>query len=541
MRSLTWQIKNKEIATLANITSILASNRGLKSKQSLEDFLNPSMEFLLNWEISGTKKAIQRIEKAIKSKEKIIVYSDYDADGINGTAILWEVLSSIGADVMPYIPDRISEGYGFSKAAIKKLSQDGVMLIISVDHGITAVEEVALAQSLGVDVILTDHHVAPKKIPKPHVLVHTTLLCGAGVAWKLSWELGKHFKIEKEQILEKLSLAAIATVADLVPLTGHNRAIVKFGLDYLRKTKRPGLLAILRLGAIDQQSIGVYEIGYVIAPRINAMGRIDHAMDSLRLLCTRSNFQAAKIAQLVSQTNSKRQNLTAAASDEAMMMVEESSAIGIVASSDWHEGVIGLVAGRVVERYWRPAIAIAQGEKFSKGSARSVEGFNIVEALRTCADILVNVGGHPMAAGFTIRTDQIEQFKNRMMELASKKIDVQNIERSIKIECCLSLPEINWEIYEQIKRFEPFGIGNEEPIFLAKNVEVSDVRSVGSANQHLKLTFGSFEAIGFGMGEKRANLRPGFKIDLVYSLSENVWNGKKSLQLKIKDFSRSAA
>ncbi len=536
MRSLTWQIKNKETATIANVTSILASNRGLKTKESLDAFLNPSLESLLNWKMDDIHKAILRIEKAIKSKEKVVIYSDYDADGINGTAILWEVLNSIGAEVMPYIPDRITEGYGFSSKAIEKLFQNGVKLIISVDHGITAVDEVSFAQSLGIDVILTDHHVVPQVMPKPYALVHTTDLCGAGVAWKLAWEIGKHFKIEKEEIFEKLTLAAIATVADLVPLTGYNRAIVKFGLEALRRTKRPGLLAIFHRVAIDRESVGVYEIGHLIAPRINAMGRIDHAMDSLRLLCTRSPLQAAKIAQLVSETNSKRQNLTVKASDEAMLMVEESSAIGIVVSSEWHEGVIGLVAGRVVERYWRPAIAIAQGGEFSKGSARSVEGFNMVEALRTCTDILVNVGGHPMAAGFTIRTDQIEIFKNRMLTLASKKIDVHNLERSIKIDCPLKLSEVSWEIFEQIQRFEPFGVANEEPIFLAKGTEIGEVRTVGSLNQHLKLTVEKIDAIGFGMGERKSDLRPGNKFDLVYTLGQNIWNGKKSLQLKIKDF-----
>lgn len=535
MRVFKWQIRNSQKATAENITKILASNRRLKTEAQIKQFLNPSPNGLFNFRLGETQKAIGRLESALDKNEKIIVYSDYDADGICGTAILWETLYALGADVKPYIPDRIKEGYGFSASAVERMAAGGVKVIISVDHGITAVSQVATASKLGIDVILTDHHLPPKKMPNPFVLLHTTRLCGAGVAWKFAWEVGEHFKIDPEVILEKLSLAAIATVADLVPLLDLNRAIVYFGIEKLQKTERVGLLAVLRRAGIVKEQISSYEIGHVIAPRINAMGRIENAIDSLRLLCTKSRTQAEALSQLVSQTNSRRQDLTVKVVQEARSLVVDKNPIGVIVNNGWHEGVIGLVAGRLVEEFWRPMIVISEGQQFSKGSARSVDGYNIVEAIRQCSDILVNVGGHPMAAGFTIETKHIEIFKNRILEIAAKA-DFGDGQRLLNIDCPLDLSEVTWGVFDAIKKFEPFGVENEEPVFVAKSVTVEDVRAVGALNQHLKLTIEGMDAVGFGLGEERASLRPGDKIDLAYTLSQNTWNGRKSLQLKIKDF-----
>ncbi|MBI2012602.1 single-stranded-DNA-specific exonuclease RecJ [Candidatus Curtissbacteria bacterium] len=517
------------------LTLLLAKNRGLKTKKQVDDFLNPKIGEILSVRLTQTKGAIDRVEEAIGNSQKIIVYSDYDADGICATAIVWETLFDLGADVAPYVPHRIKEGYGLSKETISELAKGGVKLIITVDHGVTANEQIEHAQDLGIDVIVTDHHTLPKIPPKPYALVHTTDLAGAGVAWRFCWDLvGKLNPSWRNELLEKLELAALATVADLVPLTGANRAIVKLGLEKLANTRRPGLKALIRQSGINGQ-IGTWEIGHILAPRINAMGRIEHGMDSLRLLCTKNSSSAEKLAGLLGRTNSKRQDLTARALAQALQMLDPDQTVGIIAHDSLHEGVIGLVASRLVEVHRRPMIVIARGELYSRGSARSIPGFNIVEAIRNSSEFLVDGGGHPMAAGFTIKTQYIEKFGQKINEYAQKRVTDELTSPVINIECELKLEDITPVTLEAIEQFEPWGVANPQPIFSTKNMLVEDIRPVGLDNQHLKLRLSGFSAIGFGMREKMAQLRPGYLIDVVYTLDEDRYSGRGQLQLKIKD------
>ena len=514
--------------------TLLSQNRGLTTKKQLEEFLNPSMDQILACQVTDTQKAVQRIVSAARNKQKIIVYSDYDADGICATAIMWETLYDLGADVLPYVPHRIKEGYGLSKQAITKLGKGGVKLIITVDHGVTAVDQVAHAQSLGIDVIITDHHVLPKELPQALAIVHTTKLCGAGVAWRLAWEIVKRQRpAYKPSLLGKLELAALATIADLVPVVGANRAIVKLGLEKLAQTERPGLKALI--GESQLKRIGTYEVGHILAPRINAMGRIEHALDSLRLLCSKSQKSANELAKVLTATNSRRQGLTTKAITHAMEMVDTTSVIGVIAHQDWHEGVIGLVASRLVETFHRPMIIIAQGEVFSKGSARSIPGFNIVEAIKSSSQFLVDGGGHPMAAGFTIKTEFIETFRKNITRYAQLKLSDDDLSHKIFIECELEVPDINFENLKIIEKFKPFGMGNPQPLFLTHGMLVEDVRRVGPQNEHLKLQVEGLGTIGFGMGNRAAMIRPGNLVDLVFSLEEDNYNGNGNLQLKIKD------
>lgn len=485
--------------------------------------------------LTDLQKAKSRVLAALKKKEKIVVYADYDADGLCATAIMWETLHDQGANVMPYVPHRIKEGYGMSTSAIDQMAKQGVKLIVTVDQGVTAVKQVQHAKKLGIDVVITDHHVLPKKLPRPTALVHTTDLCGAGVAWRFCYDLIKTASPSyKEKLMDKLELAALATIADLVPLVAGNRAIVKLGLEKLAKTKRPGIMALIRQSKISRV-VGTYEIGHILAPRINAMGRIEHGLDSLRLLCTKNQKQADELASLLAKTNTRRQDLTTKAVTSALTMVEEGALIGIVSHKDWHEGVIGLVASRLVETYNRPMIAIAEGVEVSKGSARSIPGFNIVEAIRSSAEFLVDGGGHPMAAGFTIRTEHIEVFRKKISAYAAKTITNDILERSINIECELQPEDITEENLKIIKSFEPYGVGNQHPSFLTRNMLVEDVRAVGAESQHLKLQVDGFSAIGFNIGSNREAIRPNYRVDLVYTIEEDRYNGDGNLQLKIRD------
>lgn len=537
MNDTVWKVKEKNPNKTGSVwlTKTLAKNRGLVTPQKLHDFLNPTLDQILTVKLSQTEKGVKRVIDAIINKEKIIVYSDYDADGISATAILWETLYDLGADVMPYVPHRIKEGYGLSKPAISNLAKDGVTLIITVDHGVTALEQVEHAKSLGVDVVITDHHTLPQKPPKPYALVHSLELCGAGVSWRFAWEIVKKLKKDyHEKLLEKLELAALATIADLVPLSGGSRAIVKIGLEKMAKTKRPGIKALIRASHING-SVGTYEIGHILAPRINAMGRIEHGLDSLRLLCAKSQSQADTLAQLLSKTNTKRQDLTTKAISHALTFIHEDHVVGVIASVDWHEGIIGLVASRLVETYKKPMIVIAKGEVYSKGSARSIPGFNIVEAIRASSEFLVDAGGHPMAAGFTIETRHIEAFSAKINQHSKSLITEELLTPQVEIECQLETADINNHALKQIKLFEPFGVANPHPIFLTKNMLLEDVRTVGAANDHLKLQANGFSAIGFNMGALGANLRPGYLVDLVYNIAEDRYAGNGGLQLKLKD------
>ena len=539
MRINVWRVTAKTpLSKNKNwLLNLLAKNRGLTTKKKLDEFLNPKFEDILKISLSDTKRALERIIKAIKNKEKIIVYSDYDADGICATAIMWETLYDLGADVLPYVPHRIKEGYGLFSPAISQLAKEKVKLIITVDHGVTANTQIEHARKLGVDVIVTDHHLLPKKLPKAYALVHTTDLCGAGVAWRFCWDIVRRIEpTYKEALIEKLELAALATIADLVPLLFANRAIVKIGLDKLRETKRFGIKALIKASNLNSQ-LGTYEIGHILAPRINAMGRIEHGLDSLRLLCAKSQRQADDLAQLLSKTNSKRQDLTAKVIIHARDMVDEDKIIGVVSHDSWHEGIIGLVASRLVESFHKPMIVISKGEVYSKGSARSIPGFDIVEAITSSSELLVDGGGHPMAAGFTIETKHIEEFTRRMTSYATGRITNEQLTPVINVECELDTKDINNETLKTIGLFEPYGIANPQPTFLTRNMLVEDVKCVGSTNQHLKLQVNGISTIGFNMGELRAQIRPGYSVDLVYNLAEDRFNGTEAIQLKIKDLS----
>lgn len=523
-----------------DIVNVLLQNRGIKTKKGIEEFLHPPYPADIPG-LPDVGTAMTRIKEAIKKKESIVVYADYDADGITAGAILWEAIHALGARVMPYIPHRLEEGYGLSLVGIDAVRQRyEPSLIITVDHGITAWEKVEYAKNQGIDVIVTDHHVKPKKLPDC-TIVHTTELSGAGVAWLLAKELirGKPASYG----LPFLELAAIGTIADMVPLVGPNRSIAKYGLAALNDTKRVGLEALIADAGLTKGSLDTYAVSHMLAPRLNAMGRLEHAMDALRLLCTKQKDKAILLAKKLGLTNRDRQKLTEETFTHALKGLTVrwqgeafSEKLIFVSHESYNPGVIGLVAGKLVEEYYRPAIVVSKGETYSKASARSVNGFNIVEAIRSCADLLVDVGGHPMAAGFTVETKNLAKLEERLEDLAERELDEDTLTRTLKIDMELPLDAATPALYREIQRLAPFGFGNPEPVFATRGVAVESARLVGEGGKHLKLRLASgLEAIAFNFGYLYGDLQSHPVVDLAYTIALDSWNGNSRAQLKVKD------
>lgn len=522
--NMKWKIAPR---TSEDLTPQLLINRGIKTAKEKEQFFYPKLlDFEKDLQIPGINKAAKRILEAIKKGELIFVYGDYDVDGICAAAILYQGLTSIGAKVLPYIPHREKEGYGLSNMGLEFARDSGASLVITVDNGIVALEQAKYVKSLGLDLIITDHHVPLEKKPEAFEIVHSIKMCGAAVAWCLIRDL-----VKKQLQEDLLQFVAIATVCDLLPLVGLGRAFVMEGLKVLNKTTNLGLLALMNECSIPFGNIGSFEIGYMIGPRLNAMGRLEHAIDSLRLLCTKDPIKARRLAKLMCDTNAERQKMTTQAVDEAKLLIDTEQKIHVLASKDWSQGIIGLVAGKICDEYYRPAIAISVGEEISKGSARSIDGINIVEVIREHADILIDVGGHPGAAGFSLLSKHIEVFKKR---LAIQKIILPEEEKILEIEAEVKPEEITKKIVSELEKFEPFGMSNRKPVFATFNLEISDLRTVG-AGKHLKGRAGRTDFIAFGMGELLDSLHEGQRADFAYNLELNNYNGQEKLQLKVKD------
>ena len=557
MKKWVYLSKSKKSQlTDEEIIQVLLKNRGIASKKEIEQFLKPADPYTLTAKdvgISTTElnKALVRIKQAIIGKETVVVYADYDADGITAGTIMWETLHKLGLKVFPYIPHRVEEGYGFSIKGIDAVKQTyNPQLIISVDHGITAAEKIAYAHSLGIEVIVTDHHVKPDQLPRCP-LVHTTNLCGAGVAWFLAFSLLKTTDLFTEVYRQELlALVTMGTVADMVPLAGASRSIVKYGIVALNKTKRVGLLALIADAGLEIGTIGTYEISHILAPRLNAMGRLVHGLDALRLLCTNQKGKAEELAHKLGLTNRERQIMTEEtvlhAKDRvaAELITSEKKKLLFVSHDEYNLGVIGLVAGKLVEAYYLPAIVVARGEQISKASARSISGFNIIEAIRSNNELLIDAGGHPMAAGFTVATEQLSLLQQKLEAFAAAKLTPELLARTLKVDLELPLEIVNLDLVAKIQILSPFGVGNPEPLFVTHNLEILETRLVGRDRKHLKLRLrpvgslqklSAVEAIGFNMGDLYEKIPSGTTIDAAYTIENNFWNGQESLQLKLKD------
>lgn len=551
-----WQIAYKATDSSRPLTEErvlveLLKSKGLGTQKMIEEFLHPTVPMALKATEVGIdpadlREAMKRITKAIRDKESIVVYADYDADGITAGAVMWETLWKLGARVMPYIPHRVDEGYGLSTKGIDAVRlQYDPTLVITVDHGITAHEKVAYAKKLGIDVIVTDHHVKPKKLPDC-TIVHTTQLAGSGVSWFVAKEIAVQSKEQsvKSDIEDLLALAAMGTIADLVPLIGPNRSIAKYGLEAMRKTHRVGLTALMTDAGITKGVIETYMVSHMLAPRLNAMGRLEHALDALRLLCTNDQGKATLLAQKLGLTNKERQQLTEDTVVHAhTILPDKSKKLIFIAHESYNQGIIGLVAGKLAEEYYRPAIVVSVGGEFSKASARSISGFNIIDAIRTCSELLVDAGGHPMAAGFTVETKNLITLQKKLEDFVEKELDNELLTRLLKIDMEIPLDRVQESLWKRIQEFAPFGMGNPEPVFATRGVTVSDARIIGATKKHLKLKIRTdasrteLDAIAFNMADVYGKLKPDQPIDIAYTIDINEWNGSRKLQLKLKDIS----
>jgi single-stranded-DNA-specific exonuclease len=581
-----------------DIVSQLLYNRNLKDKNAIANFFNPPTpevivaqypNYLSKIDLNEVEKAIGLIKNAIDGGRPIIIHGDYDVDGICGTAILYQTLKELGANVTPFIPDRFTEGYGLSISSIDKIQSlkfkvqnyEGSPLLITTDCGISAVDEVKYAKSLGFTVIITDHHAKRgnshaerdithkgESLPEADAIVWTDELAGAGVAYLLASRLAKKFKIQNSKFKIDsgfLDLVALATIADVQPLTGVNRSLVKYGLEELNRAgggsdptlgsdpgpgTRVGLKELIKVSGLENKKIGTYEVSWMLGPRLNASGRLQNAMDSLKLLITDDPAEAQNLAAQLNHINQERQQITQQTLDEARSQITQIEKILVLQKETWHEGVIGLVAGKIKEEFYRPAVVIAKGEKISRGSARSVEGFNIVKMLRQTEEFLIDAGGHQMAAGFTIETAQIPQFQEKLLAVAGEQLSDEALTPVINIDTEVSLSQLDWNLLNNLKKFEPFGVGNPKPTFLTQSVRILNIRTVGNNGNHLKLTIRDIgditgqplphlPCIGFGFGEWAEKLSPGDLVDIVYNLEEDTWNGERYLQLKLKDLRKS--
>ncbi|MDW8318350.1 MAG: single-stranded-DNA-specific exonuclease RecJ [Anaerolineae bacterium] len=540
-------------------------NRGVAEPDAVEAFLKGEARYDNPFDIKGMNEAVFRIRRAIRQGEQIAVYGDYDADGVTATALMVRTLSALGAVVRPYIPHRVDEGYGLNNEALAELKRDGCSLVVTVDCGVRSVQEVAYANRLGMDVIVTDHHSVGPELPPALAVINPKRadcpypfddLSGVGLAYKLAQGLlrahGKEpirrdvrTELQEEDLLE---LVALGTVSDLVPLLGENRVLVQKGLERLNRTQHPGLQALLAQAGVKPGQVTSTAIGFFLGPRLNAAGRLESAMLSYELLQTQDVFKAAQLARELDALNLRRQQLTAEAVEIARQRIEAEGADGylhLVADPDFREGIVGLVAGKLVEHYYRPALVVTLGERYSKGSARSIGDFHVTDALDRCAQegLLVRHGGHAMAAGFTLETAKLPRLKARLQELAAEALADKDLQPALQIDAEVPLGDLDWATYDLLQQLEPTGYANQPPVLMSRRVQVRDAKPVGAGGAHLKLTVSdpsagprrevAWDAIAFNQGHWFGQLPR--VVDLAYTLDRNDWNGQARLQLVVAD------
>lgn len=554
---MRWQLESQEIVRdLGQLEKLLLESRGISDP---ELFFNPPHPLKLSYQELGinTKdlgKALDILESARQSRQKIVIFGDYDVDGISATAILWRLLHSHGWQVKPFIPERSSHGYGLSERGVRAMLElESPDIVLTVDNGIVAHQAVADLEASGVATIITDHHQPERgekgslKLPPAGAVVWSTKLCGASVAWILGRFLAEKDPAMLPILEESLDLAGLATIADQVPLQGANRSFAYHGILALKKSTRVGLKALMKNSGVEQSSLDTTNINFGIAPKINAMGRLEHDLDALRLLCTHSPRQASELANLLSDTNSRRQTVTADQLSHARELAEgqESEHLIIVASDQYHEGVIGLIAGHLAQEFSKPAIVMSVGEATIKASARSLIGINVVELIRQVRDDLLEVGGHPMAAGFGLESTKLELVKERLQALALATIGRDQLVATLTLEARLDPSLLDLNTYYEVSKFAPFGQGNFEPIWQIEGVEIERIGQIGREGKHLKLLLklpanrGFVEALGWGMGERLSDLElavaknQGRELKLAVVLERNIWREREKLQLRL--------
>lgn len=537
----------------------LLFSRGVFSEEQAVVFLNAAGKIEDPFLIKNMDAAIRRIHDAIERKEKVAIYGDYDVDGVTATALLVEVIERSGGQSEGYIPNRVDEGYGLNCEALDVLKTAGIDLVITVDCGIRSPVEALHAKEIGLDLIITDHHHPRGEVPEAFAVLCPKQtgdeypnkdLAGVGLAYKIVQ--GLSIKYPEFHLIpeEWLDLVALGTVADVVTLSEENRALVRSGIELMRAGRRMGLRSLSNVAEIAVNRINTYEIGFVLAPRLNAAGRLESALDSLNLLIAKEMKTAGELAQKLDVQNRERQKITREIQKVAETLVEEDGEpyFLFAAHGDFKQGVIGLAASRLVDKYYRPAIVATKGEKQTKGSGRSIPEFHITQALDECADLLVRHGGHAMAAGFTVDNENLDELIQRLKTIAKRalhdRIAATELKAEVKPDVNIQLGDLKPELLNYLDQFQPIGMGNPEPLFLSKNVNVAGAKKIGKDGSHLRMKVTQdgklfFDAIAFRFGDRFDALPK--QIDLVYSFERNVFNNIETLQLNIRDMRPAAS
>jgi single-stranded-DNA-specific exonuclease len=563
-----WKIKEADGAVAEEggsyahpVTQRLLRLRGIDSEEERRRFFQADYGKDLHdpFLFSDMDKVVERIRQVRERGERVGVFGDFDVDGVTSSVLLREILTALDIPVSVYIPDKNTEGHGLHMNALDVFEKDGVKLIMTVDCGMTNHKEVDEAVKRGMDVIIVDHHHVPPVLPNAIAIINPKLphagypfkeLCGAGTTFKVGQALYKAFLPDQEERLKWfLDLAAVGTVADCMPLIGENRVIVKYGLIVLSKTRRTGFREMFAVGRIQIDENHVPDaraIGFQIGPRINAAGRMAHAQAAHDLLMETDRVKARGLALEIEARNEERQKISKEVADQVKKVAEsmyKDKKFIFAVSEHYPLGIVGLIAGRIAHEFNKPTAVLQKGETESQGSFRSIPSINIIEAIEQCGDLLVKFGGHAQAAGMTIKNENLDIFYEKLNGIIEKQLEGVVVEPEIDIDMKLSPYQITPQLVQEIRRFAPFGEGNREPVFLMENMVVEQARMVGNGSKHLKLalrpeeggSLKAFDAIGFGLGERFPDLMPGQKVDVVFQLEENVWNGNVSIQFKLID------
>ena len=546
----------KRFPDIAPLVVQILYNRGITDPDEMAAFLHADQPTTTAdlFQMAGMNRTVDRIRRAIKAAEPIAIYGDYDVDGVTATALLVQTLAAFGANVRPYIPRRADEGYGLNPEALQHLKDDGVRLIITVDCGVRSLAEVAFAKTIGLDLIISDHHMPTEDLPDAYALINPKQpdcpypfkeLAGVGLAFKIAQALllvNAKTDTAKVDLTEDelLDLVALGTVADLAPLLGENRVLVARGLQQLCRTRRPGLRALLNFSG--SKIIDTSTIGFALGPRLNAAGRLDHALNAYDLLMTTDPAVADRIALDLDSRNRDRQVLTRELFEKAREIVMEhadGSALLFAADPSFNSGVVGLVASRLTEEFYRPSVVIEQGPHESRGSCRSIPEFHITRALDECRELFVRHGGHAAAAGFTVETAKLDILAQRLSEIAQRVLGGQELLPTLAVDAVLHLHKLKSDLFHALKQLEPHGYANATPLFASRGISIVELRTVGMEGSHLKMKVGDggtvFDAIGFKFGAMADRLARGDKLDIAYTFEENEWNGERKYQLNIKD------
>lgn len=548
--------KIDEISEKYNISKLLARvlvNRGITDDEDINIFLNPTRnDFHDPYLMPDMKKAVDRIETAIKEKQKIIIYGDYDVDGITSITVLKRFLEERGLEVDYYVPNRLQEGYGLNREAITKIAEDGHKLMITVDCGISGIEEIEYSNSLGIETIITDHHEPLEELPNAIAIVDAKRkdneypfrgLAGVGVVFKLIQAIGIRLNLEEKEYLKYLDIVCVGTISDIVPLVDENRVIASLGLKLIQVTRNVGLKSLLK--AIGYKNINSMAVSFGIAPRINACGRMGFQGEALKLFLTDNIVQAEEITEKLNSYNAERQAKERIIFDEALESLKNVDMNNlntiVLAGTGWHHGVIGIVASKLTEKFFKPTILLALEDDIAKGSGRSIPGFDLHSALCASSKYLEKYGGHEMAVGLSLKKENLEDFRKTFEEIA-KEYNIKEILPVIYVDSEITANDMNKETVEQLNKLEPFGEANKTPIFLYKNLKIDSIRAL-SEGRHLKMTLkdnsATISAIGFNMGNLVEEYLIGDKVDIIGTLEVNSYNGVETIQINLKDIMKS--